>query len=172
MTNCPFCEKAVPAGSPNCPHCGAAVSNEIGTASEQPQDVRDSELRALVNQGRKIDAIKIYREQTGAGLAEAKAAVEAIASDIDVREELSQHGTPDEALAREAELLRMLQAGEKIQAIKRYREWTGAGLKEAKDAVEGLAARHGIVAQSRGCLTMLLVCLTAAAMVLLLEFRL
>jgi hypothetical protein len=36
---------------------------------------------AELEQGRKINAIKIYREQTGAGLAEAKAAVEMIASE-------------------------------------------------------------------------------------------
>ncbi len=35
---------------------------------------------ALVN-GRKIEAIKIYRESTGAGLAEAKTAVEKIEAD-------------------------------------------------------------------------------------------
>jgi ribosomal protein L7/L12 len=32
-----------------------------------------------LEQGKKIQAIKVYREQTGAGLAEAKTAVEAIA---------------------------------------------------------------------------------------------
>ncbi|WP_442877600.1 ribosomal protein L7/L12 [Dactylosporangium sp. AC04546] len=43
-----------------------------------------------------------------------------------------------------AGLLDELQAGRKIQAIKLYREATGAGLKEAKDAVEALAARYGL----------------------------
>ncbi|GIJ61061.1 hypothetical protein Vau01_085770 [Virgisporangium aurantiacum] len=37
-----------------------------------------------------------------------------------------------------------LVAGNKIQAIKIYRERTGVGLKEAKDAVEDIARRHGI----------------------------
>jgi len=36
-----------------------------------------SESRGLADSGRKIEAIKAYREQTGAGLAEAKRAVEA-----------------------------------------------------------------------------------------------
>jgi ribosomal protein L7/L12 len=42
----------------------------------------DSPLPGVVEQleqGKKIQAIKTYREQTGAGLAEAKTAVEAIA---------------------------------------------------------------------------------------------
>lgn len=39
---------------------------------------------------------------------------------------------------RMAEVLTLLRAERKIQAIKLYREITGAGLKEAKDAVEAM----------------------------------
>jgi ribosomal protein L7/L12 len=39
-----------------------------------------------------------------------------------------------------AETRRRLAAGNKIEAIKRYREVTGVGLAEAKDAVERIAA--------------------------------
>ncbi|MFD7664460.1 ribosomal protein L7/L12 [Streptomyces sp. NPDC059788] len=39
-----------------------------------------------------------------------------------------------------AEVDALLHKGQKIQAIKRYRELTGAGLKEAKDAVERRAS--------------------------------
>jgi hypothetical protein len=42
------------------------------------------------------------------------------------------------------DVVRHLEAGEKIQAIKAYRKATGAGLKEAKDAVEQLAAQRGL----------------------------
>ncbi|MET8150563.1 ribosomal protein L7/L12 [Actinoplanes sp. NPDC049668] len=41
-------------------------------------------------------------------------------------------------------VLRELLAGRKIQAIKEYREATGTGLKEAKDAVELFARQHGL----------------------------
>ncbi len=37
-----------------------------------------------------------------------------------------------------AEARRLKESGNKIEAIKLYREHTGLGLKEAKDAVEGL----------------------------------
>ncbi len=40
--------------------------------------------------------------------------------------------------AEEPEIRRLLAAGKKIEAIKRYREATGLGLKEAKDAVEAM----------------------------------
>jgi hypothetical protein len=45
---------------------------------EEPESPM-SEVVTELEQGKKIQAIKIYREQTGAGLAEAKAAVEVIA---------------------------------------------------------------------------------------------
>ncbi|MFE3176421.1 ribosomal protein L7/L12 [Amycolatopsis sp. NPDC059090] len=44
---------------------------------------------------------------------------------------------PDGALA--AELEPLLREGKTIAAIKRYREVTGAGLKEAKDAVDRMS---------------------------------
>tara|TARA_R110002096_G_scaffold285473_1_gene479273 strand:- start:655 stop:912 length:258 start_codon:yes stop_codon:yes gene_type:complete len=37
-----------------------------------------------------------------------------------------------------AQLIQLLESGQKIQAIKIYRETTGVGLKEAKEAVEAL----------------------------------
>jgi ribosomal protein L7/L12 len=41
------------------------------------------------------------------------------------------------------DVLDALKRGEKIEAIKRYREATGAGLKEAKDYVEAVQRRAG-----------------------------
>jgi hypothetical protein len=41
------------------------------------------EIPGLLQAGRKIEAIKVYRQATGAGLAEAKAAVERIADGAD-----------------------------------------------------------------------------------------
>ena len=38
----------------------------------------------------------------------------------------------------EAHIRALIQAGKKIQAIKAYREVTGQGLKESKDAVEAM----------------------------------
>ena len=49
-----------------------------------------------------------------------------------------------------------MQGGKKIEAIKRYREKIGRGLKEAKDAVETLAARYGIESKGVGCAGVLL----------------
>ncbi|MEU6134438.1 ribosomal protein L7/L12 [Nocardioides sp. NPDC047086] len=46
---------------------------------EEPPLPRQDEVVALVRAGKKIEAIKVYREATGAGLVEAKNAVERLA---------------------------------------------------------------------------------------------
>ena len=70
--------------------------------------------------------------------------------------------------AWEAELTSLLERGQKIEAIKLYRQHHDVGLKEAKEAVERVAAEHGIIRQSgAGCLgaalMMALICLMALA---------
>jgi ribosomal protein L7/L12 len=81
--------------------------------------------------GKKIEAIKLYREVTGVGLREAKAAVDKIV--IGAKEVPSELQT---RLIDPNELRRLLRERKKIQAIKYYRETTGVGLREAKEAVE------------------------------------
>jgi ribosomal protein L7/L12 len=46
--------------------------------------------------------------------------------------------TPESAGGVDSEVVALAQSGQKIEAIKRYRELTGAGLAEAKQAVEAL----------------------------------
>ena len=108
-------------------------------------DGLESAVKGLLEEGRKIEAIKLCREHTGAGLAEAKAAVEAF-----------EQGEPLPARRAagsdvEWDLVSLLEQGRKLEAIKLYREQTGSGLKEAKDAVERTAAERGI-ATGGGCL--------------------
>lgn len=45
--------------------------------------------------------------------------------------------------ASDAELRALLAAGKTVEAIKRYRETHGVGLKEAKDAIDALQRRGG-----------------------------
>ncbi len=44
----------------------------------------------------------------------------------------------------DAKIYELLQGGNKIEAIKKYREIYNVGLAEAKNAVEDIAARHGL----------------------------
>jgi ribosomal protein L7/L12 len=108
------------------------------------------EIQALLAQGRAIEAIKLCRERTGLGLKEAKDRVDAVAEGRD-----AEFPAPSPPAAAEFDLLALLKEGRKIEAIQRYRERTGVGLKEAKDAVDALQAREGIIAPARGCLALL-----------------
>lgn len=62
----------------------------------------------------------------------------------------------------EADILSLIKGQKKIEAIKLYRERTRVGLKEAKDFVEALAAKHGINPNS-GCGGVVLLMLTLGA---------
>jgi ribosomal protein L7/L12 len=93
----------------------------------------EAEIVRIANEQGLITAIKHYREATGAGLADAKAAVEALIAGAPAGGE-----SPNEN-----EILALVRERGKIAAIKRHRELTGSGLKEAKEAVEGMMARTG-----------------------------
>ena len=55
-----------------------------------------------------------------------------------VRVDMASTSPPPVTLDSDDEVRRLLAAGNKIQAIKRVRELTGIGLKEAKDYVDSL----------------------------------
>ena len=52
---------------------------------------------------------------------------------------------------KKQEVIGLLKAGKKIEAIKVHREATGYGLKESKEAVEALAKAEGVVMPEAGC---------------------
>jgi ribosomal protein L7/L12 len=94
--------------------------------------VTDADIRELVRHGATIEAIRRHRARHGGTLLAARAAVEAL------RWEFTQ-ATGPALSAFEAELDQLLRSNQKIMAIKRYREVTGVGLKEAKDAIDARA---------------------------------
>ena len=58
---------------------------------------------------------------------------------------LPTYGAPDRPPTNgnlTAEIISLLAKGQKIEAIKRYREYTGSALKEAIDAVEAIDRRQ------------------------------
>ena len=83
-----------------------------------------------------LHAIKLYREATGVGLAEAKAAVEAMSRNEAVKppDGVMNYDNP----ILEGRIRSLLSKRQKIEAVKIYREEYGVGLKEAKDAVDGI----------------------------------
>ncbi|MEQ8191968.1 MAG: ribosomal protein L7/L12 [Candidatus Eremiobacterota bacterium] len=116
-------------------------------------------FRQLVEEDKKIEAIKMVRIFTGTGLKEAKDFVEHYQStgcswdavkeaycDIackltEVPDRSNDEGRdifPYEKTHGEEEIEDLLKKGQKIMAIKRVRELTGLGLKDAKDFVDYL----------------------------------
>jgi ribosomal protein L7/L12 len=91
-----------------------------------------AELQAILDRGSPIEAIKRVRELTGLGLKEAKDFVDALAAPAPLP------GAPAQGGMEEVHALAA--AGNKLGAVKRVRELTGLGLKEAKDLVDALAA--------------------------------
>jgi ribosomal protein L7/L12 len=90
----------------------------------------------LVAQGKKIQAIKDLRAASGLGLKEAKDAVDAMAAGHDISGVLLPRlEVPATAEERARKLIAQ---GRTIQAINLIREETGLGLKEAKEAADGL----------------------------------
>jgi len=149
MPKCRFCDHDVHPSIGQCPQCGAPV--------DKPSADLEQRVRVLLGQGQKIEAVKVYKDQTGASLAAAKEAVEAIQAGADPSVTSVLGGD------LEAELLRLLGRGDKLEAVKLYKDRMGVALIEAKQAVESLAAGHGLVTQRAGCLGVVLAVVLAAA---------
>ena len=92
------------------------------------------QIHEYIHNQQLIHAIKLYREATGVGLAEAKAAVEDMARGEAVKPPSGSVDYDNPIL--DAKIKSLLSRGQKIDAIKIYREEYGVGLKEAKDVVD------------------------------------
>jgi ribosomal protein L7/L12 len=99
------------------------------------------EVRDLYMKNKKLEAVKALREATGLGLADA----------VRIADKLGATGKPaatanpavtSTAMAigpdHQDEIRSLVAAGQQIQAIKKVRELTGMGLKDAKDYVDKL----------------------------------
>jgi ribosomal protein L7/L12 len=160
MPSCPFCEHENSTNADHCGKCGAALTtiaesrdddaNADAAAAENSAERPMHELLGeLLARGRKLEAIKLYRERTGAGLVDAKEAVEAIERSEDRVREIEARAF---AKVRELdEIEQVLRTKGKIAAIKLYRERTGKGLKDAKEAVEAFAQERKIPIKNVGC---------------------
>jgi ribosomal protein L7/L12 len=105
-----------------------------------------AQIHDLMQQGQKIEAIRLYREFTDVGLAEAKEAVErieaegpAVASATGAKLAAGSANPPDISVEKLAEIRTLLRQDQKIAAIRLYRECISCGLAEAKRAVEEMA---------------------------------
>ncbi len=147
---CPACRNFIIIPDSAINHSGE--SREPASATEQPYQ-REAIVERL-RAGDKIGAIKLYRQMTGAGLKDAKDAVDYMetnrsSANVVVMPPVEQPsapaaGQPGSQEAMRNLILSTLAGGDKIEAIKRYRELTGADLKTAKDAVDLLEKVGGV----------------------------
>ncbi len=140
-----------------CPYCssGVIVPFELRDAARQaePPDpapghvmpsfinpaqiAKIQEISRLAHQGEKIEAIKLYREVFDVGLKEAKDAVEQIERGQPVTI-IQTPQTPVDTDQLADELEQLVSQGDKVEAVKRYRQVFQVGLKQAKEAVDNL----------------------------------
>ena len=102
----------------------------------------------LLVKGQKIQAIKLWREHTGASLKEAKKSIELFESTgawpLVANGMVTTNTSTTPSLSRTDNITKectsFINNGNKIGAIKLWREHTGASLNEAKEAIEQLEA--------------------------------
>ena len=120
----------------------------------------EKRIRSAIDSGDKLGAIKLVREASGLGLAEAKAAVEKLerGEPLGVERSPSAPGSPPEVPPElPPEVVELARAGRTIDAIKRLRELRPMQLRDAKLAVDQVPLDPG--AKKQGCLGGLLLVL-------------
>ncbi len=158
MAKCIFCDQDNSAGQSTCQLCSAPLP--ASDTEPLPEEIFRQQLVRLVNEGQRVQAVAAYRRRTGVDLT---TAVEA----IDTLEQDHQFSVSPQEADLEWEVIGYLERGEKIGAIKLYRDKTNLGLKEAKDFVEAIERRLGLgldPPSKAGCLGMLFIaCIVLAA---------
>lgn len=108
----------------------------VGNHLEPPArtvEIDEAAIRREITAGRKINAIKLYRDSSGLGLKESKDFVEALAAAMK-----SAPLSPADLASSNDRIPELVRAGNKIAAIRDYRAATGASLLDAKTYVEQL----------------------------------
>ncbi len=94
MSKCRFCDHSNPDDAQRCEGCGVwltdrqsepAPDHTPADQSDTAPDELESRLLEILRAGRKIEAVKLCRQETGLGLKEAKDAVEELARKHEVQ---------------------------------------------------------------------------------------
>jgi ribosomal protein L7/L12 len=155
---CPYCHNSVIVPDELRPESQKATENpsyqvlsaDMDLGSLIGQAVGFKEVVELARSGKKIEAIKRYRQLTGLGLKESKDAVDALVAGqpitvttgsvtglLSEQEDQAAFAEKSAALSQVAQLVK---EDKKIEAIKLFRETFDTSLVEAKTAVEKIEA--------------------------------
>jgi len=165
MPTCTFCNHTVSANSTKCSECGAALfENQAVRAASRSSSATDGDVVSMLEQGRKGDAVRMYREQTGAGMREAIAAVDLLERGENAPAARSNATSTNMDADLKSYLWALLQTGQKNEALTLYRARTGGTPRTARAAVAAVAREHGIEAQRSGCLSVLVMCVAVTGL--------
>ena len=106
--------------------------------------IADEYLLTLLRQGEKLTAVKAYREEKGCSLREAKDYIDALEQGM--RSTILRK-VPD--TKPDEKVLRLIRQGEKLMAVKVYKEQTGCDLIVAKNLIDELYEQIGPKPQPR-----------------------
>lgn len=114
----------------------------------------ERQLSALCQEGKTIEAIKIYKEYTGASLKESKEFVEKFMDNGYVMPADSAKRTSglDSVTKHELEtkLFELCQKGKVLDAIRAYRDTTGEPLKESTEFVKKFIEKNNVALPKKG----------------------
>ena len=131
----PFLEKITGAGVAR--SAQTSLKPSLKTPSQPLASIMD-EVHALVAEGRKVEAIRRYREINRCSLAVAKDKVELMAENLPLLPTSESYSeTPQANVGNE--IIALVRAGRKLEAIKMYCTQTGVSLKEGKEAIDKIA---------------------------------
>lgn len=109
------------------------------TFNNKIQGDLDTRIKNFILEGQMIKAVKEYRMATGAGLLEAKNYVDALTVSIREGKSIEDYKKPEPNNEEiEAKVRKLVSEGQKIKAVKAYREATGCDLLTAKKYVDSL----------------------------------
>jgi ribosomal protein L7/L12 len=143
--NCPACSAPLDFDGTSavvrCKFCGnvCLVPGILPTQAAAPASTLD-EIRQLAGGGNLADAIERYRQTYGVDLSEAKNAIDALQAGRLATPSAPGMRPPEELTKALQEVQRLLANGNKIAAIKVYRENYDVSLTRAKYAIEQIEA--------------------------------
>ncbi len=131
---------------------GAEVQTEIDSGKVYEAGISGHAL-SLLRDGKRIEAIKAVRTESGSGLKESKEKIDEISLRMEMGQQVIASGAPAQAPSRAQasvelstagldvpeEVLVLLRAGRQIEALKALRKSSGLGLAEAKSIIDRLS---------------------------------
>ena len=147
--NCPTCGAPLEADGTSavvrCKFCGnvSLIPGILPTRAASPASALD-EIRRVAGGGNLADAIERFRQTYGVDFQQAQNAIDALQAGRLATSSTPGMGAPEELTKALEEVQRRLQTGDKIGAIKAYREHYDVSLTRAKYAIDQIAAGQTI----------------------------